>query len=157
MSIAPQWWLDEIEFGSIHWTRQRRRMSEKMISEKDVSSLVQCLASHPDVDAAYVMGSAVTGGMRDDSDFDLAILSGRGFLVPERLLLTAELSKIVGRTVDLGLLTTANLVYAKEAVARGRLVYERDHRITARFEMLVLSMYAALQEARREVLRAYAA
>ena len=87
----------------------------------------------------------------------MAPSAGRGFSVPERLSLTAELTKIVGRTVDLGILTTANLVYAKEAVVKGRLVYECDHRITARFEMLVLSMYAALQEARREVLRAYAA
>ena len=36
-------------------------------------------------------------------------------------------------------------------------VAERDHSVTATFAMYVLSMYAALQEARREVLRAYAA
>jgi len=71
--------------------------------------------------------------------------------------LAAELALIVGRNVDLGVLSMANLVYAKEAVARGRLVFERDHLITAQFEMYTLSMYASLQESRQEVLRAYAA
>jgi hypothetical protein len=39
----------------------------------------------------------------------------------------------------------------------GRLVFERDHLVTAQFEMYTLSMDASLQEARREVLHAYAA
>jgi hypothetical protein len=54
-------------------------------------------------------------------------------------------------------LSTANLVYAKEAVAHGAVIFERDRAARARFAMLVLSMYAALQESRREVLHAYAA
>jgi hypothetical protein len=73
------------------------------------------------------------------------------------LALAAELTSIVGRHVDLGSLSLSNLVYAKEAVAGGKLVFERDHHVTAQFEMYTLSMYASLQEARREVLHAYAA
>ena len=82
---------------------------------------------------------------------------GQSLPTQERLALAAELALIVGRNVDLGVLSMANLVYAKEAVARGRLVFERDHFITAQFEMYTLSMYASLQESRQEVLRAYAA
>lgn len=66
-------------------------------------------------------------------------------------------TRIFGRPVDLGVLSTTNVVYAKEAIATGRLLFERDRRVTARFAMLALSMYASLQEARREVLRTYAA
>jgi predicted nucleotidyltransferase len=111
------------------------------------------------VQAAYVLGSAAADRLRPDSDIDVAILpSARGRLsIEERLALTAELTRIFGRTVDLGVLSTANVVYAKEAVTSGKLVYERDPLTTARFAMLTLSMYASLQEARREVLRAYAA
>ena len=89
----------------------------------------------------------------------MAILpSGRaGLTIEERLALTAELTKIFGRSVDLGVLSTANVVYAKEAVTTGKIVFDRDPRVTARFAMLTLSMYASLQESRREVLRAYAA
>jgi hypothetical protein len=49
------------------------------------------------------------------------------------------------------------LVYAKEVVARGRVHFERDSAARHRFEALVLSMYADLQENRREVLDAYTA
>jgi hypothetical protein len=77
--------------------------------------------------------------------------------VDQRLALTAELARTFGRPVDLGVLSTANVVYAKEAVVHGRILFERSHTMTARFAMLTLSMYASLQAARREVLQAYAA
>lgn len=46
---------------------------------------------------------------------------------------------------------------SKEPVTHGRLIFARDRATAARFAMHTLSTYAALQEARREVLRAYAA
>ncbi|MFM8952461.1 MAG: hypothetical protein ACKOOF_05275 [Planctomycetaceae bacterium] len=84
-------------------------------------------------------------------------LSPNGLQLTERLSLAAELNRLVGREVDLGVLTTRNLVYAKEAVPHGRRIFDRDHSTTATFEIYALSMYASLQEARREVLLAYAA
>jgi hypothetical protein len=42
-------------------------------------------------------------------------------------------------------------------VANGLLLFERDPAARARFAALVFSMYADLQENRREVLHAYAA
>ena len=85
-------------------------------------------------------------------------MSRRGRLAPdERIALTAELAATFGRPVDLGVLSTANVVYAKEAVVTGRLLFARDPNEAAEFAMLALSMYASLQESRREVLRAYAA
>jgi predicted nucleotidyltransferase len=97
--------------------------------------------------------------LRPDSDVDVAVLPSlpAGISLVERRALTAELATVFGRAVDLGVLSSVNVVYAKEAIATGRLIFERDHRTTARFAMLVFSMYADLQEARREVLRAYAA
>jgi predicted nucleotidyltransferase len=97
--------------------------------------------------------------LRSDSDVDIAVLpvAPHGLPLPEQIHLAAALSSVLGREVDLGILTTRNLVYAKEAVTRGRRILDRDHAVTARFEMYALSMYASLQEARREVLRAYAA
>ncbi len=117
------------------------------------------LLSHPAVEAAYLLGSAAEDRLRPDSDVDIAMLPRRSTVlsVEDRLSLTATLGRIFGRPVDLGILGTGNLVFAKEAITRGRLIAERDHAVTAAFAMYVLSMYAALQEARREVLRAYAA
>lgn len=117
------------------------------------------LERHSGIDAAYLLGSAATGRLRPDSDADVALLlrPGQKLTAPERLTLAAELSTIFGRQADLGVLSAANLVYAKEAVAHGRLIFARDRTTAARFAMHTLSMYAALQEARREVIRAYAA
>jgi len=134
-------------------------MTRTNISREALDATRQVLEKYPAVDAAYVLGSGAMGRLRPDSDIDIALLPKRGemFTVMERLALSTELGKLFGRQVDLGILTSANLVYAKEAVAHGRLIFERDHGVTARFAMLTLSMYAALQEARREVLSAYAA
>lgn len=111
------------------------------------------------IDAAYLIGSAAAGRLRDDSDVDIALLPSRGasLTAAERMGLASDLERLVGLPVDLGILHTGNLVYAKEAVARGKLFFERDSIARARFAMLALSMYASLQETRKEVLHAYAA
>lgn len=111
------------------------------------------------IDAAYLMGSAASDRLRPDSDVDIAILPSRSNPLSGRFLtdLAAELEVILGRSVDLGILHTGNLVYAKEAVTRGVLLLERNPTARARFAMLALSMYADLQENRREILHAYAA
>jgi len=134
-------------------------MSKPAIAENVLSAVAAHLRSRLSVSAAYLLVSAAEDRLRPDSDVDIAVLPQHGQALPtqERLALAAELALIVGRNVDLGVLSTANLVYAKEAVARGRLIFERDHFITAQFEMYTLSMYASLQESRQEVLRAYAA
>jgi predicted nucleotidyltransferase len=127
------------------------------LPENSVAALASHLTGQPHVVAAYLLGSAAAERLRPDSDVDIAVLPRfpDGISLAERLSLAAELGRLVGREVDLGVLTTRNLVYAKEAVSRGRLIFDRDHAATARFEMYALSMYASLQEARREVLAAY--
>lgn len=121
--------------------------------------LTERLQKNGDIAAAYLLGSAVRDELRPDSDIDIALLPVRGRVISseDRLSLAADLEEIAGRPVDVGVLSTANLVYAKEAVAHGRVMFERDRAARARFAMLVLSMYASLQESRREVLHAYAA
>ena len=121
--------------------------------------LTERLQKDDKVAAAYLLGSAARHALRPDSDLDIAVLPVRGCVISpqERLSLAADLEDVAGRTVDWGMLSTANLVYAKEAVAHGAVIFERDRAARARFAMLVLSMYAALQESRREVLHAYAA
>jgi uncharacterized protein len=134
-------------------------MNGSALDPSQLAAIIAHLSGQAHVAAAYLLGSAATGRLRPDSDVDIAVLPVRrdALLLGERLSLTAELGRMVGREVDLGVLTTRDLVYAKEAVARGRLIFDRDHGATATFEMYALSMYASLQEARREVLRAYAA
>ena len=133
-------------------------MKPECLSKEVLDRIADRLARETSVAAAYVLGSSVEGRVREDSDVDIAVLPVRGHtLTPkQRLGLAADLGELAGREADVGLLSTANLVYAKEAVSRGLLFFERDPSARARFAMLVLSMYASLQETRREVLHAYA-
>ena len=134
-------------------------MSSASISEHVMVAAVAALRQCHDVEAAYLLGSAAANRLRGDSDVDVAILPIRGVEISaeRRIALTGELAGIFSRPVDLGILSTRNVVYAKEVITKGRILLARDPSVTARFAMLVLSMYASLQEARREVLRAYAA
>jgi predicted nucleotidyltransferase len=148
-----------VEFGQ-QWNGEgKTEMNDLTIDTTRLTAIVSRLGRHPDVAAAYLLGSAAEGRLRSDSDVDIAVLptTRDGLPTLERMSLAAELSGIAEREVDLGVLSTRNLVYAKEAVTGGRLIFERDHPTTARFEMYALSMYASLQEARRKVLQAYAA
>lgn len=134
-------------------------MPSTAISAAALNAAAETLRCLPAVTAAYLLGSAAADRLRPESDVDLAILQARRsrLSVAERLALAATLSEIFCREVDLGFLSTTNLVYAKEAITAGRLLVDRDPSATAEFAMHALAMYAALQEERREVLRAYAA
>ncbi|MFZ4484007.1 MAG: type VII toxin-antitoxin system MntA family adenylyltransferase antitoxin [Chthoniobacterales bacterium] len=129
------------------------------LSDAQLELASHVLAGQAQIASAYLLGSVVGGRLRNDSDIDVAVLPVRGAVFPaqDRLDLAARLENIFAREVDVGVLSTSNLVYAKEAVVGGRLFFERNHTATARFAMSVLSMYAELQEVRKEVLRAYAA
>lgn len=150
-----------MRWGTILEYRDRdpSTMNTPPLDEDRLAKVVSHICGCDAVAAAYLLGSAAAGRLRPDSDVDIAVLPrcGNALTSLHRLALAAELTRALGRDVDLGILSLHNLVYAKEAVARGRLIFERDHGVTSHFEMYVLSMYASLQEARREVLRAYAA
>jgi predicted nucleotidyltransferase len=127
-----------------------------------IKAIVERLEDDANIAAAYLLGSAAENRLRADSDIDIdidiAILPTpkKTLSALEKMDLSADLTDLARRQVDLGLLHTGNLVYAKEAVARGRLIFDRDPATRVRFEALVFSMYAELQENRREILHAYA-
>jgi predicted nucleotidyltransferase len=131
----------------------------QVLDEAALPALADRLGQEVGVAAAYLLGSAAEGRLRAESDVDIALLPVRGASLGglARVNLAADLELLLGRPVDLGLLHTGNLVYAKEAVAHGRLLFERDRKERIRFAGLVFAMYADLQENRREVIRAYAA
>jgi predicted nucleotidyltransferase len=110
-----------------------------------------------EVDAVWVLGSAVTGRLRDDSDVDLAVLYREGALLDlERVgVLASDVEAIVGRQVDLGRLDTRNLIYAMESIREGVLLYQRDSIVTDRFVDRVSALYFDLKRERKVVEDAY--
>ena len=117
------------------------------------------LKKDPRIIAAYLMGSVLNAHFRKDSDIDLAILPapGKEISLMTRLDLAAELSTILYHSVDIGLLDTQDLIYAKEAIVKGECIYCRDKYARDLFAATALSLYLELKQQRIEVEHAYSA
>jgi len=115
------------------------------------------LKAEPSICAAFLHGSASKDGLRPESDVDIAILPlpRRRMAVKERMVLAGDLESLLGRIADIGILSTHNLVYAKEVIEYGRQLFTKNPFFSERFFSTCLSMYADLQEDRKEVLYAY--
>ena len=71
--------------------------------------------------------------------------------------LAAPLEEVVGHPVHLGELSTASLIYAKEAIATGRWLFCHDILARDLFAAAALALYVELRYERREIEVAYAA
>jgi predicted nucleotidyltransferase len=109
--------------------------------------------------AVYLLGSAAKGAMRPDSDIDLALMltaensASRSAFVD----LGARLTLKLGHEVDIGIVSSANLVYARQAILTGKRLYARDRMLVEKREAELLGLYARFHEDRSEVLDAYRA
>jgi hypothetical protein len=56
-------------------------------------------------------------------------------------MLASELGILLNKTVDIGEVSSRNLVYAKEVIYKGIPVFVRDERYALIMEMTLLSMY----------------
>ncbi|NCD41214.1 MAG: hypothetical protein EOL88_03890 [Bacteroidia bacterium] len=68
---------------------------------------------------------------------------------------SAVLSGVVGRQVDIGVISPRNLVYAMQAVSMAQLLFCRNAVEKDQIIMRVYSLYAKLREDRAEVEQAY--
>ena len=119
--------------------------------------LQQELAGVERLTAAFLIGSAARNQLRPDSDIDIAILlkSGTSFSPFEKINLAVRLGELCSREVDLGMLESQNLVYAREAYLTGECIYCRDVFAKDLFGATILGLYAALKGCRKEVEDAY--
>jgi uncharacterized protein len=124
-----------------------------------VASLLPFLVADERILAAYLLGSAVSGRLRPDSDIDIALLPCPGSRIDglERAGLASRIAFFIGRDVDVGELGSGNLVYAKEAMATGRRIFARDSSAADLAAATLMGMYLSFDEERREVLDAYRA
>ncbi|TVQ96646.1 MAG: nucleotidyltransferase domain-containing protein [Spirochaetaceae bacterium] len=107
--------------------------------------------------AFYLLGSAAQNRLRHDSDVDIALMPMPGTVISsiERAGIAHALSYRLRRTVDLGELSTRNLVYANEVLHTGALLYSKDPAATALVAANLLGLYLEFNERRQEVTRAF--
>ncbi len=111
------------------------------------------------VRAVYLLGSALKGTMRHDSDIDVALMLAENVASSRSALLDlgARLTLKLGHEVDLGIISSANLVYARQVILTGKRLYAKDQMSVEKREAELLGLYARFHEDRREVLDAYRA
>ena len=102
--------------------------------------------------AIYLFGSMAANTVHDSSDIDLAFLPQESLSNVLRWDIQQELADALGKAVDLVDLRVASTVMRLQVVTTGEVLYEGDSTKRAEFEMLALSMYARLNEERREIL-----
>lgn len=129
-----------------------------MISEAIFNAVADVCRGEPRVAAAYLLGSRAAGTARPGSDLDVALLPVRGTDLDARarVALGTELAFRCGLDADVGVLSSRNLVYAREAVLKGLRAYAADPGYADFMEMTFLSMYGQYNDDRRELLHAFA-
>jgi len=121
-----------------------------MMQDKKLIDAVRKAA--PNLIAFYRFGSQAKGEARPESDVDLAILAAAP-CAPERLsALREELAVLLHRDVDLVDLRTASTVLRMQVLAHGECLASAQALARERFEDMVYSSYARLNEERRGIL-----
>lgn len=139
-------------------THANARSSESNHFIADVTDAVTEASSRDArVLAFYLLGSAAQDRLRHDSDVDIALMPMPGTVISsvERAGIANALSYRLRRTVDLGELSTRNLVYANEVLHTGALLYSRDPAATALIAASLLGLYLEFNERRQEVIGAF--
>ncbi len=124
-----------------------------------VKATTTVLNNNPSIAAAYLLGSATTGQLRDDSDIDIALLptEQHTISVQSRLELAARLEIRLGRTIDIGIINSENLIYASEAILKGQRILTSKKEYTETTEMRLLGCYLVFKQDRKEVEEVYRA
>jgi uncharacterized protein len=130
-----------------------RRVSTLEGPTEEIQRVV--ISAFPLTQAIYLFSSYGTEAEQKDSDIDIALLlphdtakaAGPLAMSPLRF----ELEQRLRRDVDLINLRLVSTVLQKEVVAADRRIYCSDVYAADEFEMLPLSLYAKLNEERREI------
>lgn len=123
-------------------------MARKKISVAGAGSigtlLARALSRDPRVLAAYLFGSRANGNARRDSDADVALLlSPRHAQSAFKIQLEygSKLADLVGRTVDVVILNTADPFLRFQVYSKGKPLFIRDRRKAEEFQVYSLNCY----------------
>ena len=124
--------------------------------ERTIEKACNVLATAlPDAWAIYVYGSFARGDEWPDSDLDLAVLQAHGVGVADKLGLIAEVSRHVGRDVDIVNLREAGLDLAHEVLREGRPLLVRRESDVLGWEAERMTDYAEFNPRRADILALY--
>lgn len=125
---------------------------------KEIKDSVERMAEkETNILAVYLLGSAARGTLRADSDIDLGVMIEPGLKIStlKRTELANSLSYKLRRTVDMGEISSKNLIYAREALLKGILIYTKNQNRVNLYRSNLLGLYIQFNFDRQEVVDAY--
>ena len=120
-------------------------------------AVIAVFKEYSEVIAVFLLGSTASGNSRPDSDIDLAVLTDGGKILDPviRVNIANLLSYQFSKPVDLGQISSENLVFAREALLKGDPVFVRDAEKMNLIRANLLGMYIQYNIDRKEVVDAY--
>jgi predicted nucleotidyltransferase len=124
----------------------------RSILEKARNALATAL---PETWAVYVYGSFARGDEWPKSDVDLAVLLPPGAVIPDKLALISDISRAVGREVDVVSLRDAGLDLVHEILRDGEQLLVRRASDVLGWEAERMTDYALFSPRRAEIVERY--
>ena len=109
--------------------------------------------------SSSLLGSAEDGRMRAESDVDIAVMlyPGNSLDSYKKMKIIKDLSFELERLADIGEISSTNLVYSREALLKGEIIFSRDTDLFQNIRANLLGMYLQFNLEREEVINAYRA
>ncbi|MDX9802143.1 MAG: nucleotidyltransferase domain-containing protein [Spirochaetia bacterium] len=103
--------------------------------------------------AVFLLGSAARNELTPDSDIDLAVMKRPGLSLSstEKYDIAASLSYKLEKIVNVGELSSQNLVYANEVLLTGYPVFKKNDDLVGFISANLLALYIQSGRGRREV------
>ncbi|HGJ67467.1 TPA: nucleotidyltransferase domain-containing protein [bacterium] len=124
-------------------------------------SIIEILKSYfterDDIILAYMFGSQVKGKIGPLSDFDISILPTNNFVQKTKYYISSELSKILGKPVDIVIFNRAPIELRFNVISNNILLFAKDEFTRIEVEATTMSLYfdylPELKTQRNELLR----
>ena len=120
-----------------------------MIKQKLQQSIVTAFGRRPEILAAYVLGSVVSGKAVKESDFDLAVVVDNKKNLSFEKIYDLISSISFPRNLDLSVVDkSSSPLFLFQMISKGKKIYIRDHQEIVAFEAFVLHNYYDTQHMR---------
>ncbi|SDN46509.1 Predicted nucleotidyltransferase [Fictibacillus solisalsi] len=100
-----------------------------------------------------IFGSYAKDSVHKESDIDIAFHSQKNFTTYEIFELAQELASLIKVDVDLININAASTVFKAQIYSTGQVIYCADENVLKNLQMTALSMYAKLNEERKNILK----
>jgi len=125
------------------------KRTKRLRNHEFVSVLEPFLARRKGIHLVFLFGSSVSRRMHPASDVDIGILFDSVPNLSQINALTAELSSLLRREVDLVVLNRASPILKMQVLKKGALVFARDLRVYHQFFVDTCNQYDDLKQIRR--------